>query len=94
MKRYQQPKGKGTELSFTSADMKERGIYVEFAGRGHATNGDQYSFRVNLGPPSKGRGRVKPGSDDYESHVVTKAVFIEAPVTTVVVTTSVEKIAP
>jgi len=94
MTRYQQPKGQGTELWFTSADMKERGIYVEFAGRGHATNGDQYAFRVNLGPPSKGRGRVKPGSDAYESNAVSKAVFIEAPVTTVVVTTSVEKIAP
>ncbi|HXU06570.1 MAG TPA: hypothetical protein VN903_36695, partial [Polyangia bacterium] len=92
MTRYQQPKGKGTELSFTSFDMNRRGIYVEFAGRGHAKNGEQYTFRVNLGAPSKGGGRVKPASDDYESHAVSKMVSFEAPVTTVVVTTTVNRV--
>jgi hypothetical protein len=92
--RYQQPKGKGTELSFTSFDMNRRGIYVEFAGRGHATNGEQYSFRVNLGAPSKGGGRVKPATDDHVSHVAAKVVSFEAPVTTVVVTTTIDRTAP
>ena len=44
-----QMKGAGTTLTFTSADMADRGIYVEFSGRAHADNGDRYAFRVTLG---------------------------------------------
>jgi len=92
--RYQQPKGKGTEFSFTSFDMNGRGIYVEFAGRGHAANGEKVAFRVNLGAPSKGGGRVKPATDDNVSNVASKMVSFEAPVTTVVVTTTVDRTTP
>ena len=91
MKRYKQPAGKGTALTFTSADMARRGIYVEFAGRGHAKNGERYSFRVNLGAPSDGGGRVVPADDNARSNVVTKAVQFRAPTTTVLVTTTVDK---
>jgi hypothetical protein len=90
MSRYKQPKGKGTELTFTSADMARRGIYVEFAGRGHAKNGEKYSFRVNLGAPSSGSGKVVPADDNRTSNVAAKVVEFHAPATTVLVTTTVD----
>ena len=89
--RYKQPKGKGTELSFTSADMARRGISVEFAGRGHAKNGESYSFRVNLGAPSTGGGKVVPADDNDRSNVARKMVTFRAPTTTVLVTTTIDK---
>ena len=36
MNRYEQPGGRGTNLTFTSGDMSRRGIYVEFAGKAHS----------------------------------------------------------
>jgi hypothetical protein len=92
MKRYKQPAGKGTALSFTSADMSQRGIYVEFAGRGHAKNGEKYAFRVNLGPPSDGRGKVTPGGPEARAEVYAKVVEVRAPITTVLVTTTVDQL--
>ena len=91
MTRYQQPKGKGTQLSFTSRDMSARGIYVEFAGRGHAGNGEKYSFRVNLGAPTDGHGLIDPADDNDDSHMAAKMVFVRAPTTTVLVTTTVDR---
>ena len=89
MTRYQHPKGKGTQLSFTSRDMsRRRGIYVEFSGRGHAANGEKYSFRVNLGAPTDGHGRIDPADDNDDSHMVAKMVYVRAPLTTVLVTTT------
>jgi hypothetical protein len=49
MKRCKQPAGKGTALTFTSADMGG-GIYVVCGPR--PQGGEKYSFRVNLGAPS------------------------------------------
>lgn len=92
MKRYKQPAGKGTALSFTSADMSERGIYVEFAGRGHAKNGEKYGFRVNLGPPSEGTGKVTPAGPEARAEVYSKMVMVRAPITTVLVTTTVDQL--
>jgi hypothetical protein len=91
MKRYQQPGGRGTALSFVSADMARRGIYVEFAGRGHAANGEQFTFRVNLGAPTDGRGTVVPTDDNEASGVMNKVVMIRAPTTTVLVTTAFQR---
>jgi len=91
MKRYQQPKGKGTKLSFTSGDMSNRGIYLEFSGRAHAANGEKYSFRVNLGAPTDGNGSIDPTDDNETSHVAAKVVFVRAPATTVLVTTTVNR---
>jgi hypothetical protein len=92
MTRYKQPAGKGTALSFTSADMSRRGIYVEFSGRGHAKNGEMYAFRVNLGPPSDGRGKVTPDGPEARANVYSKMVEVRAPITTVVVTTTVDQL--
>jgi hypothetical protein len=92
--RYKQPGGKGTALSFTSQDMARRGIYVEFAGRGHAKNGETYSFRVNLGAPTDGHGRVVPANDNDRSDVMAKVVRVRAPTTTVLVTTTLDRSGP
>jgi hypothetical protein len=94
MTRYKQPAGKGTALTFTSRDMAKRGIYVEFAGRGHAKNGEKYSFRVNLGAPSDGGGRVVPADDNDRSNMNAKVVTFRAPTTTVLVTTTVDRSGP
>jgi hypothetical protein len=88
MKRYQQPGGPGTELTFTNAEMADRGIYVEFVGKAHAPNGDKYAFRVTMGAPGAGSGgSVKPASDANTAPIMAKAVVIVAPQTTVVTTT-------
>ena len=97
MDRYQQPKGAGTELTFEATDMSARGIYVEFAGRARAANGERYTFRVTLGAPGSGSGgRVQPASDSDQSGMVAKMVTIHAPQTTVVstvgATTTVQKL--
>jgi hypothetical protein len=91
MKRYKQPLGRGTELAFVSADMESRGIYVEFAGRGHAANGDRFTFRINLGAPTDGHGQVVPTDDNEFSGAMSKMVVVRAPTTTVLVTTTLER---
>ncbi len=91
MTRYQQPEGKGTRCRSRRARMSGRGIYVEFSGRGHAANGEKYSFRVNLGAPTDGHGRIDPADDNDDSHMVAKLVFVRAPLTTVLVTTTVNR---
>ena len=91
MKRYQQPAGRGTALSFVSADMANRGVYVEFAGRGHAANGERFTFRVTLGAPTDGKGTVVPVNDNETSLIGNKMVEIHAPTTTVLVTTRFER---
>jgi len=88
MNRYQQPGGPGTPLTFTSEDMAARGIYVEFAGRAVAENGDKYAFRVTLGQPGPGSGgRVVPDGPGSNAPIAAKAVIITAPQMTVVTTT-------
>src|SRR5438132_660188 len=57
MKRYNQPGGPGTPFSFTAGDMADQGIYVEFAGKARAENGDRYAFRINLGAAKDGSGK-------------------------------------
>ena len=88
MTRYEQPDGQGTALWFSSGDMARRGIYVEFAGRAHAATGEAFTFRVNLGAPTNGKGRVVPADDNRTTRIVGKAVMIEAPMTTTVQVTT------
>jgi hypothetical protein len=93
MKRYKQPKGAGTELTFSSEDMASRGIYVEFAGKAHAKTGERYAVRVTLGQPGSGSGgSVTPATDAAHAPIQAKAVIIRAPMTTVVTTTTVQKL--
>jgi hypothetical protein len=96
MKRYKQPGGAGTTLTFASEDMASRGIYVEFAGRARAPSGDAYAFRITLGQPGPGSGgAVTPEGPGKHANILEKMVRIEAPQTTVVtssVTTAVSKV--
>ena len=91
MDRYQQPGGRGTALRFRSGDMARRGIYVEFAGKARASDGNQVTFRVNLGAPTDGSGSVVPADDNIMSHMESKVVTIRAPTNTVLVTTTIER---
>jgi hypothetical protein len=90
---YEQRRGPGTPIAFRSEHMSKRGIYVEFAGVARAANGDRYSFRVNLGGPTKGEGEVTPSNANEETEIVAKMVMMEAPVVSSVQSlTRIEKI--
>jgi hypothetical protein len=91
MKRYRQPRGRGTELSFHSSDMATRGIYVEFVGHGRAPDGERFTFRINLGAPTDGKGQVVPADDNEISNIASKVVTFRAPTNTVLVTTTVQR---
>ncbi len=85
MQRYEQPNGPGTELTFRSDDMSNKGMYVEFAGVAAARNGDHYAFRITLGTAGAGSGgQVTPASDAESAPIAAKVVEIRAPTTTVV----------
>jgi hypothetical protein len=87
MNRYNQPGGPGTKLTFDSADMASRGIYIEFAGHAHADNGDKYAFRITLGQPTQGSGgAVMPDGPSQSAPIMSKMVMVQAPVTTVITT--------
>lgn len=90
MNRYAQPGGAGTALTFSSADMAHRGIYIEFAGTAHGSNGDCYAFRITLGQPGpESGGKVTPGGPGANEPIMAKMVVVQAPTTTVVTTTTV-----
>jgi hypothetical protein len=91
MKRYKQAGGPGTELSFTSADMADRGIYVELLGRGRSAQGDRYAFRVNLGRATSGSGKVAPANPGGTAPIQTEMLTMSAPVVTSVITTSIQR---
>ena len=66
MNRYDQPKGPGTAFSVQppAGHVEERAVYIEFAGRAKAANGDHYAFRVNLGAAIPvARAKVQPADD-------------------------------
>lgn len=93
MNRYAQPGGPGTELSFTSVDMAARGIYIEFAGTAHGSGGDRYAFRVTLGQPTApSGGKVMPDGPGQNAPIQSKMVVVQAPITTVLTTTTVRKL--
>jgi hypothetical protein len=82
---YRQEAGPGTRIAFTSAQMADRGLYVEFRGVARAQNGDRHAFRVNLGAATGGSGEVAPVDANAETRIEAKMVRVEAPMTTTVV---------
>jgi hypothetical protein len=88
MNRYDQPNGPGTAFTFNSTDMSRKGVYIEFAGRAKAANGDRYAFRVNLGAATGGQGKVQPSDSNDNSRIYSKMVMVQAPMMTVVTTTT------
>lgn len=89
---YNQPKGAGTPFTFTSADMRNGGIYLEFVGKALARNGERYAFRVNLGAPTAGSGEVAPNGPAPREMIQSKRVIFQAPTTTVVSKVTVQRI--
>ncbi|MEP7120245.1 MAG: hypothetical protein ABJE95_05005 [Byssovorax sp.] len=92
MNRYNQPKGAGAPFSFTSVDMRQGGVYVEFVGKATAKNGDHYAFRVNLGAPTGGSGEVTPGGPGEHEQIYSKMVMVQAPTITVVSQVTVQRV--
>jgi hypothetical protein len=92
MNRYNQPKGAGTPLTFSSIDMRAGGVYVEFVGKVTAKNGDHYAFRVNLGAPTGGNGEVTPTGPAPHEQIQMKMVMVQAPTITVVSKVTVQQI--
>jgi hypothetical protein len=81
--RFDQPGGAGTPFSFTSADISDRGVYVEFSGIAKGRGGERHAFRVNLGPVTKGSGKVEPADANISTKLRQKKVLVDAPTTTV-----------
>lgn len=90
--KYAQPKGAGTAFSFSSVDMRQGGVYVEFWGKAVAKNGERYAFRVNLGAPSGGSGEVTPAGPGPNVPIQSKMVTVMAPTTTVVSKVTVQRL--
>jgi hypothetical protein len=90
--RYKQPRGAGAPFSFTSMDMRQGGVYVEFVGRATAKNGDHYAFRVNLGAPTGGSGEVTPDGPGEHQQIQSKMVMVQAPTITVVSKVTVQRV--
>jgi hypothetical protein len=90
--RYDQPRGAGAPFTFSSADMRSGGVYVEFVGKAIAKNGDHYAFRVNLGAPTSGSGEVVPSDQGPSSGIQSKRVIFQAPTITVVSKVTVQRI--
>ena len=82
---YDQPSGPGTPFTFTAAEMQGGGAYVEFNGVARAENGQRYAFRVNLTEPRGGSGKVTPVGPNFNDHIYSKMVIVQAPVVTSVV---------
>lgn len=75
--RYEQPGGPGTEIRFGSADMEDKGMYVEFRGvLEQASSGQRFAFRTVMGPPTDGGGAVFPETSDDVSRLVAKTVVV------------------
>jgi hypothetical protein len=62
VKRFSQPGGAGTEISFNAADINADSAYIEFTGvfvRG--VDNKRFPFRVLFGGVTDGSGSVLPG---------------------------------
>jgi hypothetical protein len=90
--RYKQPRGAGAPFSFTSLDMRQGGVYVEFVGKATAKNGEHYAFRVNLGAPTGGSGEVTPDGPGEHQQIYAKMVMVQAPTITVVSKVTVQRV--
>src|SRR5579872_106888 len=63
VKRYSQPGGPGTNITFSAADINANGAYVEFTGLFvRESDHKRFPFRVIFGEVSDGGGNVLPGS--------------------------------
>lgn len=85
LKSYQQPGGPGGKLSFTSEEIIQKGIYVEFLGEAvaPAPMGGRYVFRVNLGRSRRGSGEVQPADANRRTDMYEKAVTVQSDYTMV-----------
>jgi hypothetical protein len=91
--RYNQPGGPGKEFHFSHEDLAKKGTYVEFMGIARSKKGERYTFRVNMGAPKGGSGKVRPKDANYRTEPMAKSVMVYAPMTTVVdISTSIRKL--
>jgi hypothetical protein len=62
VKRFSQPGGAGTEISFKAADINADSAYIEFTGVFvRAADNKRFPFRVLFGGVTEGNGTVQPG---------------------------------
>jgi hypothetical protein len=89
VKRYQQPGGSGTDITFDAADINADGAYVEFTGVWvRSSDSKRFPFRVLFSKVSDGGGRVTPATPEPDTHIMAKAVMIGTPKMPATVTTS------
>jgi len=77
VRRYDQPGGPGTEISFNSSDIVNDAAYVEFTGVFvRQKDKKEFPFRVLFGSVPDGQGRVTPADSKPNSRMMAKAVAI------------------
>jgi hypothetical protein len=80
VKRFQQPKGPGTEIRFTAADLNPDAAYVEFTGVFLRTSDrKRFPFRVVFGSAPAGGGSVVPGNSRLTAPLMSKSVQLGTP---------------
>jgi hypothetical protein len=89
VKRFEQPGGPGTKISFNASDVNADGAYVEFTGVFVRTkDGKRFPFRVLFGNAPGGGGTVTPAGPEQESPLMSKSVAIGTPKNPATVTTA------
>ena len=77
VKRYQQPKGPGTEIRFSAADINGDAAYVEFTGLFVRTSDNKpFPFRILFGSVTDGSGSVLPSNAMAEAGLMSKSVTL------------------
>jgi hypothetical protein len=88
LKRFRQPGGPGTTITFQAGDIRPDSAYVEFTGVFvRRADGKRFPFRVVFGSVEAGSGKVEPASKQPETKIMAKSVAlgtprVQAPVTT------------
>ena len=89
VKRFQQPGGPGTAISFNAEDINADAAYVEFTGLWVRTKDEKrFPFRVLFSRITAGNGHVVPETAAPSTHVVSKMVSLGTPPAPATVTTS------
>lgn len=89
VKRFQQPGGPGTAISFTADDINADAAYVEFTGVWVRTKDEKhFPFRLLFSRVGSGKGTVVPQSRAPMTGVASKMVTLGTPAIPASVTTS------
>lgn len=89
VKRFSQPGGPGTTITFHANDIRPDSAYVEFTGVFvRKADNKPFPFRVLFGSVERGQGQVKPAFAAPDSRIMSKSVTLGTPDVSAPVTTA------